>query len=253
MQILIIEDELLSAKKLEQMILRFDKQYQILDTVPSVEKAVAWFQENEMPDLIFMDVELMDGNCFDIIRQIEISCPVIFTTAYEDRALDAFQVHSVDYLLKPVNYGKLQLSLQKLDQIRTGFQREQRDEALAKPTINTEEKEYKSRFLVKSGEKLFSISVDEVYYLFSEGKVTFLLTRDEKKYYVNYSLNELEELLDPKYFFRINRQAILHFHSIEVVHRYFKGRLKIELCFPTEEEIIVSNRRTTEFQQWLDR
>ena len=255
MDIVIIEDEVLAAEKLEKMILRHDSEHQILNKIRSVEEAVAWFSKNEPPDILFLDIHLLDGTCFDIIKTTEIRCPVIFTTAYDNYALEAFQWHSVDYLLKPVSFNKLQLAFQKLDNIRQSFQQNHQVEKLDK-VINALEGQsghYKSRFLIKYRDKLFSINVDEIAYFFSEDRITFLVSRTDKRYAINYSLDELDTSLDPASFFRINRQMILHIDSIQVIHKHFKGRLKIDLLPEPVEPAMVSSRRVADFQAWLDR
>lgn len=255
MNIVIVEDEVLAANKLEQMILRYDPNNSILQKIRSVEDAIAWLTKNAPPDLLFLDIHLLDGTCFDILKTTEITCPVIFTTAYDAYALDAFQLHSVDYLLKPVGFSKLQKAFQKLEAMQSVLEKARQIQKLNDVLAAFENKNqtYKSRFLVKSGARLFPVSVDLVRYFFSEDRLTFLVTEEGKKYTVQQTLDELETLLDPAYFFRINRKIILHIDSIQVVHRYFKGRLKINLVPAYGEDAIVSSRRVGDFQAWLDR
>ena len=180
---------------------------------------------------------------------------MIFTTAYDAYALEAFQVHSIDYLLKPISFSKLQHAFQKLEAIQEAFQKTQQTQKLDKVLNSLEEKgiNYKSRFLVKSGSRLLPVSIDQVSYFLSEDRITFLVTRKNKRYMINHTLDELEEMIDPAEFFRINRQMILHINSIQVIHKYFKGRLKVEVAPPPEEDVMVSSRRVADFQAWLDR
>lgn len=254
MNVLIIEDEALAAAKLERMILRYDKSYQIIAKLRSVEESKNWFQENEPPDLLFMDIHLLDGTCFDLLDEVEIRSPVIFTTAYQDFVLDSFQVHNLDYLIKPVSFKKLQQSLKKFESLftqnkdrRTGENYQQMVDA-----IMASNKDYKTRFLVKFGSKLLPIGIDQISHFISQDRITFLITNEGKKYPIAPTLDELENSLDPSVFFRINRQVILHVQSIQQVHKHFNGRLKVDLTQQTDEEIMVSSRRATDFQNWLD-
>jgi len=254
MRILIIEDENLAADKLEQMILRYDAEYEILDKLRSVEAATAWFAEHKAPDLLFLDIHLLDGTCFDILKKIDIPCPVIFTTAYDAYALDAFQLNSIDYLLKPISFSKLQQAFQKLETMQHTFQQHQQSQQLDNVlhTLQTQQQVYKTRFLVKSGARLFSVATEQARYFFTADRITFLVTAEGKKYSINHTLDELEDLLNPADFFRINRQMIIHIESVQMVHKYFKGRLKVDLSPTYEEEAMVSSRRVADFQAWLD-
>lgn len=252
MKILIIEDEELAADKLERMIHRYDPSYEVLDKLRSVESSIEWFEKRHAPDLLFLDIHLLDGTCFDLLPKVEISCPVIFTTAYDQYAIEAFQLNSIDYLLKPISYTRLAASFEKLFAVSTQFQSlrqmQKLDEVLA--TLQAGEN-FKSRFLVKSGARFIPIPTTSISYFFSEDRITYLLTRKQKKYSISQSLDELEQLLDPAQFFRINRQMILQVDSIRMVHKYFKGRLKVDLNPPYEEEVLVSSRRVSDFQAWL--
>ncbi|WP_422084018.1 LytR/AlgR family response regulator transcription factor [Ulvibacterium sp.] len=254
MNIVIIEDEALAAKKLEELVLRYNPGYKILAKIGSVQGAVHWFNANGQPDLVFMDIHLLDGNSFEIIEQVTLDCPVVFTTAYDDYALEAFEVNSIDYLLKPVGYSKLQKAMDKLIKIQANFEDSQSSRLSNLLNIlETGDKEYKSRFLVKTGSKLFSIPMEEIGLFYSEEKVTFLITEKSKRFIITQTLDELEKVINPRLFFRVNRQVILHINSVKFVHKYYKGRLKIELQNKwAPKEIIVSSRRVAGFQAWLD-
>lgn len=254
MNIVIIEDEALAAKKLEELVIRYNSGYKILAKIGSVQGAIRWFNENGQPDLVFMDIHLLDGNSFEIVKQVTLDCPVVFTTAYDDYALEAFEVNSIDYLLKPVGYTKLQKAMDKLIKIQNNFEDAQSSRLSSLLNIlETGGKDYKSRFLVKTGSKLFSIHTSEIGLFYSEEKVTFLITEKSKRFMLSQTLDELEKVIDPKLFFRINRQIILHINSVKIVHKYHKGRLKIELQNKwAPNDIIVSTRRVASFQTWLD-
>lgn len=253
MEVLIIEDEELAAAKLERLIQRYDQSYKIVAKLRSVKESVSWFSTRKAPDLLFLDIHLLDGTCFDILNEVDIKCPVIFTTAYEDYVFESFKVYNIDYLIKPVSFKKIEQSLTKFGKL---FENQQKstdtgniEEMLQ--AIRSASKEYKSRFLVKFGSKLLPIDVNQVAYFFSKDRITFLVTLEGKKYPVNPTLEELEESMDPSLFFRINRQMILHVQSIKQVHKYFKGRLKVDLQLEADQDIMVSSRRASEFQDWL--
>ncbi len=255
MKILIIEDETLAADKLERMIDRYDESHEIVDKLRSVEAATAWFEAYEAPDLLLLDIHLLDGTCFDILQAIDIPCPVIFTTAYDAYALKAFQLNSVDYLLKPISYTRLEQAFEKLETMQQSFRQQQQAQQLDSVlhALQNQQQSYKTRFLVKSGARLFSVATEQARYFFSEEGISFLVTKEGKKYSISHTLDELEELLYPEDFFRISRQMIVHIYSIKMVHKHFKGRLQIELQPPHEENAMVSSRRVADFQAWLDR
>jgi two-component system response regulator LytT len=251
MNILIIEDEVLAAERLVKLVESQDKNNLILAKLRSVESAVEWLKQHPKPDLIITDIQLLDGECFDIFSQIKVECPVIFTTAYDQYAIRAFEVHSIDYLLKPISPEKLHQSLEKVkkygqtapkdfsfDQILT----------LIKPNTNS----YKSRFMVKFGQRIVAIPVEDIAYFFSESKLSFIVGKDGRKYALDQTLQEIEDLLDPKLFFRINRQLVVCFEAISEMHPHFKGRIKLKLRPDFRDEIVVSSDRTPEFKKWLE-
>ncbi|QDH80918.1 response regulator transcription factor [Echinicola soli] len=255
MKVLIVEDEDLAAAKLIKMLEKYDSAIQILDNLTAVKDTVQWLRKNPAPDLIMMDIRIDDGVCFEIFQQVEVTSPVIFTTAYDQYAIKAFQVHSIDYLLKPFSYEKLEQSLEKLKKINT----------LApppSPTINVEEllqalqqKEpsYKSRFLVKAGTKIRSIKTEDIAYIYTDRKLNLLVTNEADRYPLDQSLDELGQVLNPDIFFRANRQLILHIDAVSAIHPYFKGRVKLDLTPPLDAEIIISSEKTPDFKAWLDR
>jgi len=254
MNIVIIEDEVLAANKLEQLILKYNSNFRVLAKIRSVREAINWFNTNGLPELLFLDIHLLDGNSFEIIKEVELSCPVIFTTAYDNYAIDAFKVNSIDYLLKPISFSNLETAFQKLETLKENID-EQQSKLLNNLLSTIEQKGagYKNRFLVKSGSKMFSLQVNEINHFYSEERITFLLTNEGKRFIIGQTLEELDSILDPAIFFRVNRQMIIHIASIKVTHKHFKGRFKVELNIKSPiEEIMVSSRRVAAFQAWLD-
>jgi two-component system, LytTR family, response regulator LytT len=254
MKVLIIEDEALAAERLGKLLYEYNPAIQVLAVIPSVEAAVKWLQEHDLPDLLLLDIHLSDGLCFDIFKQVTVKCPVIFTTAYDQYALEAFQVHSIDYLLKPVQFSKLAQSLDKMQEMRRTL-----GPAPAEIPINdlmklirSQEGSYKSRFMVKIGAKIKAIKTSDIAYFFSSNKLTLLITRENQKFPVDYALDDLIQLLDPSHFFHINRKLIISFDAAKEIHPYFKGRLKLVLTPPLEEDIVISSEKTPAFKSWLD-
>jgi DNA-binding LytR/AlgR family response regulator len=252
-KILVIEDEKPAAEWIRQLILKFDAKNTILATLDSVQSATEWFQQNPPPDLAFMDIQLADGLSFAIFDRVQVPCPVIFTTAYEEYAIKAFKVNSIDYLLKPIAYNEMEAAFLKF-----GKQSVPTSKA---PLVTTElllkvqemlKTQYKTRFVIKVGEHLKSIAVEEISFFYSLDKATFLCTSDFKTYLVDYSLDRIEEMIDKRMFFRINRQYILNNNSIADIVVYSNSRLKIKLKKPGEESIIVSRDKVPAFKEWLD-
>jgi DNA-binding LytR/AlgR family response regulator len=252
-KVLIIEDEKPAAEWLRQLILKFDPQISVLAVIDSVSSAVEWFQQNHAPDLVFMDIQLADGLSFGVFDRVNVVSPVIFTTAYEEYAIKAFKVNSVDYLLKPISYHELEASFQKFgDRVRY---------SQSTPTLTIElldkvkemlRKKYKTRFVIKVGEHLKSIAVEDILFFYSLEKATFLCTSDLKTYLVDYSLDRISEMVDERCFFRINRKYILSNQSIADIIFYSNSRLKIKLKKLDEEGIIVSRDKVAAFKEWLD-
>jgi DNA-binding LytR/AlgR family response regulator len=252
-KVLIIEDEKPAADWLKQLISKFDLRISVLAVIDSVNGAVEWFQQHQVPDLVFMDIQLADGLSFKIFEQVKVQCPVIFTTAYEEYAIKAFKVNSLDYLLKPISYNELEAAFQKFDE------RVQRSQTAPVVTIDLLEKvkemlrkQYKTRFVIKVGEHLKSITVEDILFFYSLEKATFLCTIDFKTYLVDYSLDRISEMVDDRRFFRINRKYIISNQSIADIIFYSNSRLKIKLKKKDEESIIVSRDKVASFKEWLD-
>lgn len=255
MKILIIEDEPPAARRLERLLTSIIPDLDIVNQLDSIEISIEFLQESPELDLIFLDIELADGKSFEIFKEVEITTPVIFTTAYDEYALQAFQTNSIDYLLKPINEEKLQQALHKYQNLKEKFAKKETSQMDWQPLLDSlqaPQKKYKSRFLVKLGDKLIPVLENEIAFIFSEDKVSFLVTENSKKYPIDYSLDDLEELLNNEYFFRLNRQVIARLESIRQIHNYFNGKLKIDLEPNILQEVIVSREKAKRLKEWLD-
>jgi DNA-binding LytR/AlgR family response regulator len=251
MKVLIIEDEPQAAKRLESLVKALEPDVVILDMLDSVKRSVAWLRENRAPDLIFMDIQLADGLSFQIFEQSEVSSPVIFTTAYDSYALKAFKVNSIDYILKPVDRDELGVALKKYHELghaRSKIVLENIDQAIQMLT-----KKFKTRFVVKVGEHLRWLEVKDILFFLSMEKVTFCYTVDGRRNIVDYTLDQLEGLLDADRFFRINRKYIVSVEAIRDMVSYTNSRLKLVLRKSDDPEVIVARERVSEFREWLDR
>jgi DNA-binding LytR/AlgR family response regulator len=251
MRTLIIEDESLTARRLESLLQQCDPALRVEAVLPSVAEAVDWLRAHGQPDLIFMDIHLEDDLAFRIFEQIEVLAPVIFTTAYDEYMIKAFKVNSIDYLLKPVNPDELAQAIGKFKALRAQFANPHLDTLLQ--YIGQKETEYKSRFMIAVGTKIKSIETKDVAYFFSEDKLTFLMTKDGHQFPIDFSLDKLTGMLDPKDFFRISRQFIVSFASIQNVHTYIKGKLKLDLLPKSRLDVLVSGDRMADFKEWLGR
>lgn len=252
MRTIIIEDENLTAKRLEGLLKKYDPSIQILATLPSVQEATQWLGSHPSPDLVFMDIHLEDDLAFKIFQQVNLQAPVIFTTAYDEYMIQAFKVNSIDYLLKPINYEELVQALEKFKSLKKQF---------AQPNLDTllqfigqkKVPEYKTRFMITVGTKIRSIETKEIAYFYSEEKLTFMVTKEGQHLPIDFSLDKLTSLLDPADFFRISRQYLVCFSSIQTVHTHFKGKLKLDLSPKTKIDAFVSGDRMTDFKEWLGR
>ncbi len=252
LNILIVEDEQLAASRLERMLKKLDPEIEIIDTLDSVQTAVEWLQENEA-DLIFLDIHLADGNSFGIFDQVEVKTPIIFSTAYDQYAIKAFKLNSVDYLLKPIDKEELEAAINKFKEMRMAGQAGNIDVQALVQAMQGPLSDYQKRFIVTSGEKIKSIKIEDVAYFFGQQKYVFLITKDNRRHIIDYTLGKLEEMLDPENFFRINRQFIIGFDSIKNMFSYSKSRIKIELDPPGEIDAIVSIDKSRRFKDWLNR
>jgi len=250
-RILIIEDESLAAKRLARLVTEILPDAEIIGFCDSIQCAIDFLRNNSQPDLIMLDIQLGDGLSFDIFKQVKIDCPVIFTTAFDEYAIKAFELNSIDYLLKPINVDTLKKSLDKFNTLRQ--QAISFDINALLPLIGQDKKSYKKRFLIAIGEKLISVNTSDIAYFCAIDKSTFVVDRQNMYYAIDQSLDKLEEILDPQQFFRINRQFIVSPTAIEKMLLLSKSRIKLSLNPPAKEEVFVSNARTHSFREWMDR
>lgn len=250
MKVVIVEDEKLAGEKLERLIQEVQPGTEVLSVLESVEEAVNWFAHNPKPDLIFMDIQLDDGISFEIFDAVKIEAPVIFTTAYDEYAIRAFKVNSVDYLLKPIDKDALKSAFQKFNQL---YADSVLFEAKLAKVFEQVSVKYKSRFFIKVGIKFQSIPVEEICSFFVEERSTFLRTITGKTYDLDYSLDQIQKMIDPEIFFRINRNYIVNIHCIDEIISYSTSRLKLKLHQYGKEDIIVSRDKVSDFKDWMDR
>lgn len=250
MNVLIVEDERLAAEKLEKMLSDINPEIRVLAKLESVIDSINWLNSNKKPDLIFMDIQLDDGICFEIFDSVNIETPIIFTTAYDSYAIKAFQVNSVDYLLKPIEEHALNKALEKYKTIyRASHFHTEKLNILYDQIINN----YKTRFFVKIGNHFHSISVDEIQCFLIQERGIFLRTITGKKYDLDYSLDQVQKMVDPAKFFRINRNYLIHIDSIQDIYSYSSNRLGVKLKMLDHLDMIVSRDKVSDFKKWLDR
>ena len=251
MNVLIFEDEKHTALRLIQLLKKYDSTINVLGVIGSVKEGIQWYRNNPFPDLVFQDILLNDGDCFEIFEEVKIEAPVIFTTAYNEFALRSFKLNSIDYLVKPYDYKDIKEALDKFRSFRDMFLLPENE--LAKKIIFPEKPEIKKRFLVKLGDRYRSIKSEDIArFIFDDG-LTFAVTFNNARFPVNYSIDQLSTLMDPAIFFQINRKYIVNIECISNIHTWFNSRLKIEIVPRPEEEIIVSRERAKDFKLWLDR
>ncbi|MCC5932036.1 MAG: response regulator transcription factor [Cyclobacteriaceae bacterium] len=249
MEILIIEDEKPAADRLKTLVSVLLPDARIYGHIDSINSAVSWFENHPAPDLIFCDIHLADGQSFEIFERIKVNSPIIFTTAYNQYAIKAFKLNSVDYLLKPLDPAELESAIQK-------FQRQTLNLSVDIHQLKSlllSEQSYKERFLIKIGEKIHSLPVSEVSFFFTAEKATFLQNHDGRKYIIDYTLEQLENLLNPSRFYRLNRKYIASFESIEGIFSYSNSRMKVKLNKCDDNDILISREKTASFKAWLDR
>ena len=248
MKVLILEDETLAGKKVENLLSELDPSMEVIATLKSVESAREWFAEHAHPELILSDIRLLDGLSFELFESIDYKGLVIFTTAYDQYVIKAFEVNSIDYLLKPIQKEKLAKALEKINANHAQpIAYEQIMELM-----QSQKREYKSRFMIRAGHKIVAVPVEKIAYFYSENKLTYIMAHDGKKYPCDQTLEIIDQQLDPKVFYRANRKYIVKFEAISEIHPYFKGRVKLELNPPTDDEVVISSEKTPEFKAWLD-
>lgn len=255
MKILIVEDEELAADRLVQLIGEIEPDAKIFGPLDTISSTVAHLKTNPDYDLIFLDIQLADGKSFTIFDECKVLTPVIFTTAYDEYALQAFELNSIDYLLKPINRDKLKLSVEKFRKLKEYYGESNPNDQLYEmirelrlPRLSA----YKERFLISKGDAMIPVRVNEIACFYAEDKEVFLLTHDNKRHIIPNSIEDLSLKLDPKLFFRVNRQFILSAESIRKVHNYFNFKLKVEMVPDPKIEIVVSRARVQAFKAWMN-
>ncbi|GAB4229553.1 MAG: LytTR family DNA-binding domain-containing protein [Ekhidna sp.] len=251
MKVLIVEDEAPAFRRLEKILLEINPAVEILEVFDSVEDTVKWMKNHRAPDLVFLDIQISDGVSFQIFEQVEVKCPVIFTTAFDEYMLKAFKVNSVDYLLKPIKKEELKAALDKFENMRLAFATSDVNisEVLSKISLGGDT--YKGRFLVKQGDKMLAIKTPDIVCFQSKHGVVHIHTKHDKAYLSDFTLDELNEQLDPQEFCRANRQFIVNIDFILTVHKYFKGKLLVEMEHFNDEQITVSSEKASAFKQWM--
>ncbi|MGE0076303.1 MAG: LytR/AlgR family response regulator transcription factor [Bacteroidales bacterium] len=250
MRILIVEDEIAAARRLSKMFLELESDAKILAVTDSISSTVDWLQSNDEPDLILLDIHLADGISFKIFNQVKVKCPIIFTTAYDQYAIQAFKLNSIDYLLKPINSDDLKFSIDKFKEQQNIVGNLDFEKLLLE--IRKPKQNYQQRFVVQFADKLKAIEVDSVAYFMALDKSVFLVSSDNHRYAIDYTMEKLEGVLNPKHFFRVNRKFIVSFAAIKNMYFYSKSRVKIELSPLVDSEVIVSSERSTDFKEWLN-
>lgn len=251
MKALIIEDEKLAQERLEKLILEIDPKINICAKISSVADSIKWLSNNR-PDIIFLDIQLEDGLCFGIFERVDVDVPIIFTTAYDQYAIKAFKLNSIDYLLKPIRKDELSESLKKFKNVKSSYLM---DFEHIFNSLVSKEVSYKKRFLVQYGQKIKKVEIEEIAYFYAMEKNVFMTTFSNSNFPINYSLDKLVELLDPENFFRINRKIVISFNSIKNMVPYSRSRIKIDLdpLAPKDIDSLVSVERASSFKSWLDK
>jgi len=250
MKVLIIEDEQPAQDRLIQQLKLIDPSIEMAAKLDSIKSSVQWLENNPHPDLLFLDIQLADGLSFSIFDSVVTDKPIIFCTAYDEYAIQAFKHNSIDYLLKPIDQNELKAAVDKFKSLRgenTSIDLKALQEMLQAP-----KRAYKQRFMVKLGDKIKSIKQEEIQYLYSEHKATFLKSADDRKFIIDYTLDQLEELLNPSLFFRLNRKYIAQLDAIEEVYAYSNSRLKVKLKSCDDNDILVSREKVGKLKEWLD-
>jgi len=254
MKVLIVEDETPAAEKLERYLQKYSTGITVVEKTGSVQETASWLKAHQSEvDLIFMDIQLKDGLSFQIFQEVKVVKPVIFITAYNEFALDAFKVNGIDYLLKPVTFTDLSASLKKLESLSEQLRwSDAKAEKVVSTFSETPAVSYKNRFMVKLGDHIRSITSDQISFFFADGRDVYLITNQQRKFIIDYTLENLDEVLDPRIFYRVNRSYILNISAIQDVIVYSNSRLKITSNIKWEDEIIVSREKVSEFKEWFD-
>lgn len=251
MKIIIIEDELKAARSLETLITRLRPDARIIAKIQSIESAVTYFTNHETPDLVFMDIQLADGLCFDIFKAVTISCPIIFCTAFGEYTLEAIKANGVDYLLKPFSEEDLETALTRVESFKNFFQQYAAAD-LEKFIQKIDTQENKTSFLVYKHQKYITVEISQIAYLYIQYASPSIVTFSGEEYSINQSLDQVQQQLSDKQFYRLNRQYLINFSAIKEVEHYFSRKLFIRLVVPSPEKLLIGKEKTTAFLQWLE-
>lgn len=249
MKAIIIEDESVAAQALRSLVQELHPEMEMVAVLQTIEESVEWFEENPMPDLVFMDIHLADGSSFAIFEKVEITCPIIFTTAYDEYALKAFEVNSIDYLLKPINKADLERALNKFKSLTSGPNKASLEGLLSQ--MGSLKKKYKTCFLLPERDKLIPLAVSNIAYIYIDTKTVKAIAMDGHTYYLNQTLDDIMAQLDPEVFFRANRQFIISRNAVKDMSIWFGNKLAVNLTVPVPEKIIISKARVGEFKTWF--
>lgn len=254
MKALIIEDEYPAAERLTKLIYKADATIEITTVLESIEAAKRWFASHPAPDLIFSDIQLSDGLSFVIFEEIDIKSPIIFTTSYDEYAIKAFKVKSIDYLLKPIKPYELVAAIEKFKETQVAFSANDYTLKMQSllDSLPMAGRKYKTRFLVQQQDQLLPIPQEKIAYFFTANEMVCLVRNDNRQFLVDYTLEELEKLLNPSYFFRLNRQYIASLPAVQKIHTYFNGKLKLELHPEPSHDILISREKAPFFKEWME-
>ncbi len=251
LKVLIIEDESATARRLQKLLLEIKPEIQVLAVLESITQAVQWFHEHPQPDLMFVDINLSDGLSFTIFEEVDVTCPVVFTTAFDQYAIQAFKVNSIDYLLKPINKESLANSLQKFEKLKAPVGEVQIDYSKLAAAMGQARTEFLKRIVVRYGEVIKAIEIKDAAYFYSDEKLVFMTLKSGTTYPVDFTLDQLDSRLDPTEFYRVNRKFIISYSSIDRMLAYSKSRVKITLNPVCDIEVISSTERSGDFKEWL--
>lgn len=249
MNIIILEDEIRAANHLERLLAKIAPEMKIVKRLDTVRNAVKFLQLNANVDLIFSDIQLADGLSFELFKQVPVNCPIIFTTAYDQYAIEAFKTNGIDYLLKPIEEERLNKAIEKVKKFNPSIDLEKILSLVNRSAYKT----YKFRFMVKSGDKIKTIPIGEILAFYSMEKATFLYTTSNRSFYLDYSLDQLELLIDPDIYFKINRKYIVSFQACNNILAWSNSRLQLRIEGISDKDVIVARERVNDFKKWLDR
>lgn len=258
-QVIVVEDEIHSGTMLAKMVGRLRPNWEVKATLQSVADTVAYLQSNPSPDVVFLDIELADGNCFSIFEQVKVNSAIIFTTAYNEYAIKAFKLNSIDYLLKPIKEADLTQAIEKYEHVVSllsdngSVAKEGIDYDQLAHLINTSQNGYRKRFLISRRESFFKLDAKDIACFLFDARITYAITFDNQRYVINHSMDKLEGELDPEVFFRANRQTIINMEAIDRFESYFNGQLAIKLVNNIGDKVLVSRIKASQFKEWLNR